>query len=267
MQFVKPMPFQEALDKLGSKSFVTSALSSSEWSDVPAALRERAFFSSRIESARFLQRSMDFIGDFLDGSKEEISPGVFALKAGSRAQFVSHMQDFLDKEGVARDDGSISDITSEKRLGLIFDMQTRQADGYGYWRQGMDSDVLNIFPASRFIRVADVKEPRQSHIQFENQVYLKTDPIWARVINQDFGVPWPPFGFGCQHDVEDADRDETESLGLIKAGQQLLPEVKSFNENLQASASNLAPELLEKLASIFGAQLVIEGSAMKWRGQ
>jgi hypothetical protein len=53
MQFVKPMPFAEALDKIGSKTPIGSAMLSSEWSDVPVALRERAFFSSQVENIRF----------------------------------------------------------------------------------------------------------------------------------------------------------------------------------------------------------------------
>src|SRR6185437_15736580 len=40
------------------------------------------------------------------------------------------------------------------------------AGDYGYWRQGMDPDVLNEFPAQRFIRVLPVKEPRTSHMSY-----------------------------------------------------------------------------------------------------
>ena len=44
MQFVKPMLFQEAVDKLGKKAPIASSLNSSEWADVPGAIRERAFW-------------------------------------------------------------------------------------------------------------------------------------------------------------------------------------------------------------------------------
>jgi hypothetical protein len=114
------------------------------------------------------------------------------------------------------DAGTIKDITSEPRLGLVFNTVTQQADDYGYWRQGMDPDVLNEFPAQRFIRVKAVKQERELHIPYENQVYLKTDPIWAKVINHDFGVPWGPWGWGCGHDVQDEDRAMAEELGLVK---------------------------------------------------
>lgn len=263
------MPFAEALDKLGAKSPIVSAMTSSEWSDVPVELRERAFFSSEVESARFLQRAQDAISDFLKANKEEVSPGVFALKTGSRAQFTDLMQNFLRAEGVEISGaaGGLRDITSSSRLGLIFSTQVTQANSYGYWRQGMQPDILNEFPAVRFIRVHAVKEPRLNHAPFEEKVFLKTPEGMAELarINRDFGVPWAPFGWGCGHDTEDVDRAEAQSLGLLQRGQRLQPVTKSFNENLQASIKTLDPDLLQKISNVFGQRAVVENDVMRWR--
>lgn len=267
MQLITGLPFDEAVAKLGSKSLIVSALKSSEWADVPVALRERAFFSSQVESARFLQRARDGIADFLQSNRETLPDGQTLLKTGSRAAFVDQMKAFLEKEGVERTTGGLTDITSERRLGLIFETQTRQANDYGYWRQGMDADVLDAFPAQRFIRVQEVQQERDSHARYEDQVYLKTDPIWALEINEDFGVPWGPWAWGCGHDVEDVDREEAESLGLLQPGEVVKPDEKNFNENLQASTKGLDPDLIEKLKTEFGDQLVIEGDAMRWSNQ
>jgi hypothetical protein len=269
MQFVKPIPFEEALDKLGRRSVIGSRFSSSEWRDVPVQLREQAFFSSRVESARVLQRAKDALGDFLKENREVVGQrpdgtDIVALKTGSRQQFVGMMQDFLKREGIERDNGSLTDITSERRLGLIFNTLTQQAQDYGYWKQGMDPDVLNEFPAQRFVRVVEVQEPRNAHTEFEDQVYLKTDPIWKR-INADFGVPWGPWGWGCGHEVEDVDRDEAEALGLIGPGQKLEPEQNSMTRNLQASARSLDPEILAKLREEFGDRLIVDGETLRWR--
>jgi len=269
MQFVKPMPFREAAEKLGQRTPIGSALMSAEWQDVPVALRERALFSSQVESVRFLQRAQDWLDDFLQGNRETLENGSVALKAGSRAQFVQDMREFALAEGMGPIDesmaGGLRDITSEPRLGLIFNTLVQQSNDYGYWRQGMDPDVLDEFPAQRFIRVKAVKQERESHQRYENQVYLKTDPIWAKVINEDFGVPWGPWAWGCGHDVEDVDRNEAEGLGLIKPGDSIQPDSKNFNENLWASTNGLEPELLDKLKSEFGDQLVIDGSEMSWQ--
>lgn len=269
--FVEPLPFQEALDKLGRKTVITAPLTSAEWSEVPTALRERAFFSSRVENGRFLQRGQDLINDFLASSRETLPDGQTALKLGGRARFVEQMREFAIKEGMAdlvppEDRGGLKDITSQKRLELIFNTQVKQADDFGYRKQGMDPDVLDAYPAQRFIRVVDVQEPRSWHAQFEDKVFLKTSPIW-KAINQDFGVPWGPWGWGCGHDVEDVDRDETESLGLLKPGEAVAPPPpEDFNDNLKASTDGIEPELIQKWKAAFKDQIVIEDDGtMRWR--
>ena len=268
MEFIAPLPFEEAIEKLGSQSVVGSTFSSSEWSDLPLELRENAFFSSRVESAQFLNRAQGALGDFLAGNKITAENGELMLATGSRAAFVSQMQEFLATHGVVRTTGGITDIASEARLGLIFSIKTRQAQDFGYWKQGMNEDVLNEFPAMRFIRVRDVREPRELHERFQDQVYLKTDPIWWLEINHDFGVPWGPWGWGCGHDTEDVDRDEAEKLGLIKPGQTLdtapLKKFLNLNQNLQASIKTMPPELVDKLLKEFGDRITVRGDTMLW---
>jgi hypothetical protein len=268
MEFIAPIPFQEAIRKLGDQSVVGNTFTASEWRDLPVELRENAFFSSRIESIRVLQRAQDLLGDFLAGNRKTLDDGQTMLATGSRSAFITQMQEFLQQEGVVRTTGDLQDITSESRLGLIFDIKSQQAQDFGYWKQGMDPDVLNEFPAQRFIRVMDVQEPRELHARFQDQVYLKTDPIWWLEINHDFGVPWGPWGWGCGHDVEDVDRDEAEELGLIKPGETLHAPKKfmDMNNGLSASVKTLAPELLEKLKAEFGDQVSIADGLIKWKG-
>ena len=264
MQFIAPLPFQEAIDKLDDKSLIGSQLSSSEWSDVPVELRDRAFFSSRVESVQQLQRMQNLIGDFLAGEHISNGPNETLLSVGSRAAFVNQMQQYLAASGIDRTTGDLQDITSQPRLGIIFDTQVRSAQDFGHWKQGMDPDLLDAFPAQRFIRVQDVKEPRQSHEQYQDQVYLKTDPIWQLVINHDFGVPWGPWGWGCGHDVEDVDRPTAERLNLLRPGQRLQPSKFGFNHNLGASIKRLDPDLVDKLRGAFGNQITIQGDMIRW---
>lgn len=268
MQFVKPIPFAEAIEKLGSKSSIGSDLSSSQWHDVPVGLRERAFFSSRIESIRFLDRTKGWLGDFLEKNVETLPNGEVALKMGGRAQFVETAREFAISEGMGPlspgEKGTVKDITSQKRLELIFDTQIRQAQDFGYWKQGQDPDVLDAFPAQRFIRVLDVDEPREWHTQFENEVRLKSDLGFWKLVNKDFGVPWGPWGWGCGHDVEDVDREEAEALGLLKPGDQVQPVVKDFNDQLEASTKNLDGDMLQFLADAFGDQVEFVGDSVRW---
>jgi hypothetical protein len=131
----------------------------------------------------------------------------------------------------------------------------------------MDPDVLDEFPAQRFVRVQEVKQERDSHKQYEDQVYLKTDPIWATTINEDFGVPWGPWAWGCGHDVEDVDRTEAEQLGLVKPGEQIKPQEKSFNDRLEAGTAQIEPDLLQKLLDELGDQVELDEQEqiLRWR--
>jgi len=268
MQFVSPIPFDDAIDLLNDRSVIGSQLSSSEWSDVPVELRLRALFSSRVESVQMLQKMKDLIADFLAGNRLTNDQGETYLSVGSRSAFVDQMQKFMRANGIDRTTGDIEDITSEARLSLIFNTQVRQAQDFGNWKQGMDPDVLDAFPAQRFIRVEDVKEPRQSHEQYQDQVYLKTDPIWI-VINQDFGVPWGPWGWGCGHDVEDVDRPYAEKHGLLRPGERLTIPNYNFNSKLGASIKRMDPDLLAKLRDVFGDQIKVDETAglIRWLGQ
>lgn len=278
MQFVKPAPFKEALQKLGSRSPVAADLSSAEWSGVPVALRERAMFSAHVESVKFLQRVKDSVGDFLGSTREQlVAPDgevTDALKMGNRAQFVDRMRELAIAEGMGpldpEDAGTVRDITSEQRLGLIFDVQTQAATRYGDWKQGMDPNVLDEFPAQRFIREVGVEKPRQIHEQNEGEVRLKSDLAYWLSLNNPadggFGVPYGPWGFNSGMGVEDVDRAEAEELGLLEPGQKVEPVEQEFNDHLKASVTNLDPDLQDLLKQRFGDQIKFEDGAAWWKG-
>jgi hypothetical protein len=273
MQFIKPMPFEEAVDKLGERSVIGAQLNSAEWARVPVALRERAFFSSQVENVKFLQRGQDAINDFLTGAREDTAGGP-ALKLGSRAEFISQMREFALAEGmgplVPEDAGTLKDITSERRLGLIFDVQTQAANDYGSWKQGMDADVLDEFPAQRFIREKDVTTPRPHHAEHDGEVHLKTDlDFWLAMNSPEyggFGVPWGPWGFNSGMAVEDVDREEAEDLGLLTPGQQVEPVERDFNDHLKASVTGLDPALIDRLKTSLGDQVMFQGGSVWWKG-
>lgn len=266
MQFVTPIKFEDAIQKLGARSPIGAQLSSRQWSAVPVALRERAIWSATIESVRYAQNLKDSLTDFLSASRDS-ETGLLAI--GSRAKFIEEMRRQAIAQGLGpidpEDAGTIKDIRSESRLGLIFDVNTKAARAFGDRKQGLDPDVLNEFPAQRFIRVQDVKTERESHIPFEGVVGLKTDlDLWLR-INQDFGVPWAPWGWGCGHDVEDVDRDESDRLGLTQPNQPV-PGAgdEDFNDHLAASVKNLDPDLIHFLREKFGPQITIQNGQATW---
>lgn len=262
------MLFAEAVKKLGERSPVAAALSSKQWSRVPVALRERAVFSARVEDARFLSKSADFFGDFLRNTVETLPNGEKALKAGGRAQFVDQLQRYAVANGMAPLDpnqrGGLQDVTSESRLLLVVDTSVKAAEDYGYWKQGQDPDLLDAFPAQRFVRVQDVRHPRPYHEAALGTVRLKTDLLFWIGLNRDFHVPWGPWGFRSGCDVEDVGREDAEETGLLKVGEVVHPVDRDFNDALQASTRSLHPRTLDRLRQQFGDQVVIDADTIRW---
>lgn len=221
-------PLPEAVAKLEAKSPVAAALTSAEWSGVPLALRERAFFSARVESERLLAEMQKRIGQALTLARVEVGDGKTALM--DRDSFIAEVRKLAEEWGVQTAGsgaaGTVQDIRSARRLGLIFDTQMQQAQGYARYKAAHDPDVLESWPAQRLVREQPRRVPRdwdrrwaeagarvgwQGALQHP-KVALKTSPIWAELSR--FGVPWPPFDFQSGMGVEDVDAEEAERLGL-----------------------------------------------------
>jgi hypothetical protein len=260
-------PMAEAIAKLDRKTPVAAALSSEDWARVPLALRERGQFSAHVESVRFLSTVQDKLMKSVSLQRERVAYGETFV---DRDSFIRDMRRIAEEEGIQTTDqagrGTIRDIHSVGRLGLIYDQQTQSAAEFTRWKMGQDPDVLNEFPAWRFVRVSDVEKARVEHIPFEGEVRLKTDLDFWMSINEDFGVPWGPWGYGCGHDVEEVDRDEAEALGLIAPGQMLEPVEKDFNDRLEASVQDWRPDEVSTLEQAFGDQVVQDGGKLQWQG-
>lgn len=255
-----PMPFDEAILYLLEKEPDPQRWNARQWALRGADVRTRAFFSARVENARFLDRAQGLLFDFLVGTTEKVTgpDGVTreAIKIGGRAEFVRRMRAFMVKEGMATeaemratDQEDLTDIKSSERLRLIFDTNVRQAYGFGNWKQGMTPAALRAFPAARLIRERSVFEPRPRHQANLGEVRLKTDPWWADYINAEeiggFGVPWGPYGFRSGCNQEDVPRSEAKALGLDV--NSVLPKDREMNDGLKASTKGMDPAVKAKL--------------------
>jgi hypothetical protein len=261
----KPQPFFDALLSLKDKTPKGSPFRTAEWSAESADVRTKAFFSAGVENVRFLERAQSLLIDYQERATEEvINPTTgekeTILKVGSRADFVRRIREFMVAEGMTDPDdflGSqtdLTDITQRSRLQLIFDTNTRQAFGYGRWKQSMSPAVLDAYPAARFIRHSGAEEKRPRHEESEGEVRMKTDDgFWADFQNGadigGFEVPWAPYGFNSHMDQEDVPRAEAEELGLIDKGERVRRDNGGVTliEKLKASLNKLSPELRKKL--------------------
>ncbi len=276
-------PWPAAVDRFSQKTVIGSRLRSAEWADMPLALRERAFFSAGVEQARTLSAMREKIVQGI----EQARPGGIGM---NKARFVADMRNLLG--AAPGDSGSLTDITSVKRLELIWNFQQADAHGFASRKADMDPDALDAFPAYRLLRVESRRVPRDwyarwgeagAQVNWEGAsrtglVALKTSPIWIALSR--FGRPWPPFDHGSGMGLEDVDRAEAEDLGLLpkdqdpadrlqQLGDAAAAQQQDWNDGLQASVKGIAPEMRDSLALNFGDQISFdaEGKAVWTRQQ
>ncbi len=266
---IKVQPWAEAVAKISAKTPLGSTLRSDQWDQQESAIREAAFFSARVESARLLSDMQRSIVDALSGNK---TPGGALM---DRGRFISDMRKLAQQLGVGQlGKSEITNMQGPARLGLIYDMQTRQARGFARWKTGHDPDMMNQFPAQRLIRIADRKEPRDWEERWNkaamaagfvgvaktSMVALKDSPVWKELSR--FGTPWPPFDYGSGMGVEDVDRGEAERMGLIMPGQVIEPTGdREFADRMEASAARIEPEMLKVLEQ---SGMVISGGKVRY---
>jgi hypothetical protein len=274
-----PLPLQTAADRLKTKTIVGSTLRSRQWKDVPQQIRERSFFSSRVAWTDLLQREKADLVANLERVKKTYQGGEAFV---DRSGFIRDQRKFLSENGYKLSQGGagdVRDITSAKRLGMIFDVQTGHAKGFT--RRKLDADnplFLNAWPAKELVRIDSRKEPRDwSAIWDEARAAipdpetatesssgrlaaLKTSSIWTAI--SDFGLPYPPYKFGSGMGDRMLKRSEVIELGILERGATLqVPgaEVDDLNDGLEARA----PEdsgIAEALQGLFGGNAdIVDG--------
>lgn len=265
MSIASPDTFDLAIERLRSKSPIAARMSAADWASVELGLRDRAFFSANVESIATVAQMQVGI------DKALAQPGDEAFM--SKDRFIGTMREYLGAApGDSRD---LTDLTSGRRLGLIYDFQVEDAQEYGRWQASQDPDILDEFPCQELIRVSSRENPRDWSARWADaggqffggrMIARKDDPIWTRISR--FGRPWPPFDFGSGMGIEDIDRDEAVTLGVIEPGEKVAPQEKSFNEGLEASLPIATENTLDAVRSIFGDQVdVTRDGKINWQGQ
>jgi hypothetical protein len=188
------------------------------------------------------------------------------------------------------DSGDLKDITSVRRLELVWNFQMQDAHGFAARKADMDPNLLDAYPAYRLIRVESRRIPRDWYERWgeagaavgwegaskTDLVALKTSPIWAALSR--FGRPWPPFDYNSGMGLEDVDRSEAEDLGLLAKNQPLTErlqqlsdaaaaQAQDWNDGLQASVKGIGPEMRDSMAKAFGNQISFDGETVSWKSQ
>jgi len=282
---LKPMPIEAAVEAFARRSGVASPLRSAGWDEMAVGLRQKAFWSAGVEHARFISAAQEKLLSAIRDEKVRLDNGETVNMDQSR--FVRDMRRLVQG---ARSTGelppgapptALQDIGDATRLRLIYDMNTRMAQGEARWRRQQDPDVLNLWPAQELMP-SSASKPRTDWedrwLQAAQEagdtlagtiaddtgrlVALKTSDIWVALSR--FGVPWPPFDYGSQRRLRNVDRAEAIELKLLTADQEMEPVEEKFDQELEASTKNIAPDVLVELETLFGDQLEIIGDVLRW---
>lgn len=255
------------------KNLVTSSqeMNSSAWSELFAALRDRAFFSSRVESVRFLATCRTRISELLENKLN--SEGSIT----SRAQVVSDIMQAAREAGISQGTESIRDPGSLARANVIIDTNAGMAAGYARAEIANTYGARLAFPAQELVRIEEREVPRQwgniwrakgGSLYNGRMIALKGDPIWVAISR--FGNPYPPFDFNSGMGVDEVSYDEAVSLGVIKPDYQPPREspLKNFNASLEAELTmDRKSKAFQSLRDDFGDQVVEVDGKVKWRSQ
>ncbi len=276
VSFTQAQPLAAAVARLSDKTPIGALLKSVDWLKVPIALRERAFFSATVTSAEFLEtaaRGLREIAAIARRSLADGSEGAYQNKQ----KLVADLMQLGRQLGLAPQDpikaGTLEDVTSLRRLELIVNFNTEQAQEYARWKTEQDPAILDAYPAQELVRIEEREVPRDwparwkaagGELRAGRMVALKNDGIWTKLSR--FGTPFPPFDFNSGMGLEDVSREDAEQLGLIRSDQQQRPMDADFNRNLAASVENLSPRMQGALETIFGDQVEIRDGRAQWKG-
>lgn len=269
MIFTAPLPFKEAVQSREVRELLPTEFRTALLSELPAEIRERAFFSAGVTNAEFLQKASDQIDRMLSGLKE----GEGGLERAKARLELKQLLASLDYQPAEGEEGTLTDLSSDDRLNLILDTNLQMAQGYGQWKQGQDPAILDQWPAQELIRVVDSKEKRDWETRWAEagglfyggrMIALKNDEIWVKLSR--FGLPYPPFDFNSGMDVSDVDRDEAVALGLIDRDTQVTPQDRGFNDGLEA-ALGVGESIAQAVQALFGNRAKVgQDGVLRWLG-
>ncbi|MGN0846839.1 MAG: hypothetical protein ACI4RA_05585 [Kiritimatiellia bacterium] len=250
------------------RSLAASGLPSAGWSALPAAIRDRAFFSSRVESVRFLDAARARVAELLAGARN--ADGAIT----SRAQAVSDVMRAARDAGIATGKGGLQDPGSAARAALVVETNAAMAAGRAAAEISNSYGARLAFPAQELVRVEARARPRNWRaiwtarggvLRDGRMVALKGDPVWTAISR--FGHPYPPFDFNSGMGLDDVSFDDAVALGLIEPSYRPPVEspLKAFNDGLEADLKVGDGRLLGELRKMFGDQIRNDNGVIRWR--
>ena len=295
MLFDSPVTMTDALAHQLAKQVMPTDMSSAEIEKLAKEIRDRSFFSARTTYADYLTEAQKLMRQLV-APHTIVDPDTLAIRAAKPGETVNaalvrtKMQQFLDALGFEPEkgeEGGLKDLSSDQRVNLIIDMQTKMSNGYARWRAHQDPDIMEAAPADEMFRAVDTKEHRDWMERWNDArdvlgedtsateaddpedgpfIALKNDPIWEE-ISVVTGDPWPPFDYNSGMSVRHADTDEAEALGVLDH-EAPKPQQRDFNDSVEVNApDDMDPDTLDALMDSLGARAELVDGKIKLKGR
>lgn len=240
-------PLAQALRLARDRGMLPTALGSAELGELMQRMQERVFFSARTSNLWYVDQLAKLVERFVKGEGKD----------NDLAQLRIEARNLLARAGYTPEGGfpgdaalgippatagSLRDLSSEKRLNLIYDTQAQMMRGLGMQLRGLERS--DRWPAWELVRVAkfgtehprewgkrwqiakdNLEEPSTINAQPSTSrlIALKTSPIWlalgsSSIFPDALNVSHPPFAFNSGMGWREVPLEECEELGLITPG-------------------------------------------------
>lgn len=277
MTFDVPLPFSEAAKLLAEKGLLPTDMSSAELRDIDAGLRNRSVVMARNTKAGILQTLKDGLGEIIGGKENA---------ANIQARLQDHFDElgydpqtgFPDDQGSIippAEAGSLRDLSSNPRLNLVLQTNTRLVGNEAFKRAGQTDFALYAWPCYELVRVGRREVPRgerrtktgivddpangwparweKAGGQFFDgrMIARKDDPVWAALGNSaEFSdamdVDVPPFAYNSGMGWKELPREECVRLGVIGAEEEIAGPQAERDAAIE-TAARFDPEFLKAL--------------------
>lgn len=202
-------PKRGATRLIGAKRRVPSGFTSAQWASISPEVRQASLFSACVTDARFLEQI------------RRVSRGVVSGEIDSESARVQ-LRSWLESTGYEAEpgeEGTIKDLSSDARLHVIVDTNTKLAEGYG--RHAWQAQRLAQWPAVEMYRAERRMEPRDwpsrwrqagGRLRKGRFVAPFDSPVWTKISR--FSHPWPIFDFNSGMWTRMVHASEARRLGV-----------------------------------------------------
>jgi hypothetical protein len=269
MVFTAPIPFSQALEILRQKKAFPTDLSTADLALVKKQLGDLGLYSARTLSIDYLEEIRKVLAGMADGSINEATGRQRLQKILQQLGYSPehHFGTEADKKIPPAEAGSLMDLSSDARIKLVLQMNTRLAANVGFMRAGLSPAALYAYPGYELVRVYARAHPRGETEKPDDEgwpqrweeaggelvngrmVALKDDAIWDNLGDSDLfqdgtDSDAPPYAFNSGMGLRAVRRDECVALGIMDADSTIrpgkAPSLTSFLDSVPKPVTPLA---------------------------